>query len=258
MNALENKKGPLVSVIMPAYNAENYIKEAIDSVLAQTISDWELLVIDDRSGDHTKEIVLSFAEKDSRIRLLSNEKNMGAAGSRNRGLDLCCGQYVAMLDSDDYWEPVMLERMVACAEKTGADIVYCSYAIVDERGEKLCNDFIVPEQTDFKSSIVRSVITCSTVLITQKLARENRFPVDMYHEDIAMWFRILRDGGTARGVTEILAAYRQRSDSKTANKLKSAGRRWIIYRKYLKMPIIKCIVTMIQYGYYGLKKFKRI
>ena len=253
-----NNETPLVSVIMPAYNAAPFIEEAINSVISQTVKDWELLVIDDCSTDNTREIVEKIITYDSRVKLLANEKNMGAAGSRNRGLDLFRGQYVALLDSDDYWRPQMLEKMLARAAETGADIIYCSYELVDEKGVKVCNDFLVPETTSFKESIVRSVITCSTVLVTGELANKNRFPMNMYHEDIAMWFQILRDGGTARGVPEVLAAYRQRSDSKTANKLKSAGRRWLIYRKHLKMAFFDCVVTMVRYGYYGLKKFKRI
>lgn len=251
-------KQPLVSVIMPAYNAEEFLQEAIASVQAQTITDWELLVIDDCSRDHTAKLVEAIAGSDPRVKLLRNEKNLGAAGSRNRGLDIFRGRYVALLDSDDYWYPRMLEKMIARAEETGADIIYCAYELVDEQGKKVCRDFRVPEKTSFRESIVRSVITCSTVLITGELAKVHRFPVNLYHEDIALWFQILRDGGQARGVDEVLAAYRQRSGSKTANKLTSALRRWKIYRQHLKLPVPVCLTTMVQYGYYGMKKFRRI
>ena len=254
----EQGNRPLVSVIMPAYNAELYITEAVSSVLSQSVTDLELIVIDDCSHDQTKAIVNRFAQKDSRVRLIANEENVGVAKTRNRGLDLCCGKFVALLDSDDYWKPQMLEKMIARAEETKADIIYCSYAIVDEHGEKLCNDFIVPPSTTFKESIVRSVITCSTVLVTAELAKNNRFPTDMYHEDIAMWFRILKDGGVARGVPEVLAAYRQRADSRSAGKIKSACRRWPIYRRHLGMSVGQTIGTLIRYGYYGLIKFKRL
>lgn len=254
----KDMKAPLVTVITPAYNAECFIKETIDSVLAQSMSDWEMIVIDDGSADHTRDIVSAYAQTDSRIRLVVNESNMGVARTRNRGLELFRGRYVAFLDSDDYWEPQMLEKMVARAEETGADIIYCSYALVDEAGKKVCNDFIVPSATTFEESIIRSVITCSTVLITGDLAKDNRFPVNMYHEDIAMWFRILRDGGTACGVTEVLAAYRQRKDSRSGDKLVSAVRRWPIYRKHLEMSFFQSVKAMIGYGYYGLIKFKRI
>ena len=251
-------KTPLVSVIMPAYNAGAFIEEAIESVRNQTVSDWELLVIDDGSCDDTPQVAARLAERDPRIRLLVNEMNMGVARTRNRGMDACRGRYVAFLDSDDYWKPQMLEKMIARAEETGADIIYCSYELVDEQGKKVCNDFMVPLATTFEESIVRSVITCSTVLITAGLAKNNRFPTDMYHEDIAMWFRILHDGGTARGVPEVLAAYRQRAGSRSSGKLVSACRRWTIYRKHLQMPFFQTVVVMARYAYYGLRKFKRV
>ena len=249
---------PLVSVIMPAYNAEMFIEEAIDSVIAQTLTDWELLVIDDCSTDDTQRIAAEFAEKDSRIKVLINETNMRVAKTRNKGLELCQGQYVALLDSDDCYKPEMLQKMVDRAQKTNADIVYCSYELVDEQGQKVCNDFIVPEQTDFEQSLVRSVISGSNVLITREIAKNNQFPTNMYHEDIALWFQLLRNGAKAYGVTEIMTSYRQRVNSKTANKLTSAVRRWSIYRKWLGLPVYQCFSYMIRYAYYGVIKYKRI
>ena len=116
---MQNSKDntPLVSVIMPAYNAARFIEEAIASVQAQTVTDWELLVIDDCSKDSTKEIVKKIAEKDPRIRLLINKENMGVAKTRNRGLEAFEGQYVALLDSDDYWYPEMLQKMLDRAKE---------------------------------------------------------------------------------------------------------------------------------------------
>ena len=252
------QKTPLVTVIMPAYNAGPYIEEAVASVVGQSVQDWELLVIDDCSADDTAQIVARLAQADPRIRLVVNEQNMGVAKTRNRGLELCRGSYVALLDSDDYWKPRFLEKMIARAEETKAEIIYCAYEIVDLEGKPLCNDFLVPPTTSFEDSIVRSVITCSTVLLSGKLARENRFPTDLYHEDIALWFRLLRDGVKAAGVTEILASYRQHADSRSHGKLTSARRRWTIYRKHLGMPFFQTVGVMARYGYYGLKKYKKI
>jgi len=249
---------PIVSVVMPAYNAEAFIEEAISSVISQSFSDWELLVIDDCSTDGTKELVSSISKTDSRVHLFANENNMGAAKSRNRGIDISRGEYIALLDSDDYWHPQMLEKMLKRIKETSADITYCSYAIVDEQGKKICSDFIVPEETYFDDSIVRNVISCSSVLMTSKLLSSYRFPTNMYHEDIALWFRMLKDGAKACGVKEVLAAYRQRANSRASNKLKSACRRWPIYRKHLKMPILKTVSAMIRYAIYGLIKYKRI
>lgn len=258
MQIQKNDATPRVSVIMPAYNAGPFLGEAIESVIAQTVTDWELFVLDDCSTDNTRQLAEEFARKDPRIHLVANEENMGVARTRNRGLGLCRGQYVALLDSDDYWKPNWLEKMIARAEETGADIIYCSYELVDEQGTKVCNDFIVPPTTTFEESIIRSVITCTTVMITAEFAKNHRFPTNIYHEDIALWFEALRDGATAVGVPEVLAAYRQRANSRSAGKLTSAGRRWIIYRKHLKLPFFKSVWVMMRYGYYGLVKFKRI
>lgn len=255
---IKEEKKPLVSVVMPACNAERFVEEAVMSVLGQTVSDLELIVIDDGSSDKTRQIVGRIAERDDRVRLVVNEENIGVAKSRNRGLDLSRGTYTALLDSDDYWHGDMLERMIARAQQTGADLIYCSYAMVDESGKKVCNDFIVPEEADYAYSLVRSVITCSTVLMTRRIVDAYRFPDDVYHEDIAMWFTILKEGGTACGVPEILAVYRQRSGSRSSGKLKSAWRRWEIYRKHLGIGICQSVVLMVKYGVYGLIKYKRV
>lgn len=249
---------PMVSVIMPAYNSQRFVSQAVASVLAQTVSDLELIVIDDASTDATKATIEALAQKDSRIVLVENESNIGVAKTRNRGLELCRGKYVALLDSDDYWKPQILERMIARAEETGADIVFCSYEIVDENGQKCCNDFLVPDVTTFQDSIVRSVITCSTVLMTRSLAENHRFPTNVYHEDIALWFQILRDGGKAFGVQEVLASYRQTSSSRSSGKLTSAIRRWVVYRKHLRMPLLASARAMVRYAYFGLIKYRRI
>lgn len=253
----ETKRAPLVSVIVPACNAEAFIEEAMTSVLEQTVSDLELIVIDDGSTDGTRTVIERIAGQDARVRVVINEENLGVAKSRNHGMDLSRGAYIALLDSDDYWDKDFLEKMIARGKQTNADIVYCSYALVDENGRRVCNDFLVPEQASYEYSLIRSVITCSTVLMTKQIAEKYRFPYDVYHEDIALWFRMLKEGARAFGVTEILAAYRQRDGSRSSGKFKSAIRRWSVYR-YLDICGPKCLWLMFRYSVLGLKKYKRI
>lgn len=126
---------PLVSVIMPAYNAEKYIAEAISSVLSQSYTNWQLLILDDCSTDHTAEIAEYFEKADTRIRVLRNPRNMGVAKTRNRGIDMAKGEWVALLDSDDRWHDDKLEKQLVVADSSDADIIYCSYALTDESGE---------------------------------------------------------------------------------------------------------------------------
>ena len=245
-----------VSVIMPAYNAARYIETAIRSVLAQTFPNWELIVIDDGSKDTTVEVVEQLAREDSRITLLRNETNMGVAKTRNRGMALAQGRYIALLDSDDIWRSEKLEKQVVLAQETGADIVYCSYAIVDEYGHQKCDDFIVPVETDFDASLVKSVISCSTALLTRELADTYRFDDTFYHEDLTLWLQILESGHIARGVTEVLADYRMMDGTRAANKLQSAAHRWQIYRKRLGFSVWKSAKLLMKYGVLGLKKYK--
>lgn len=121
MNFVENMQ-PFVSVVMPSYNAEKYISEAIQSVIAQTYENWELLIIDDCSTDSTANIVKQFSDVDSRITLYSNPKNMGVALTRNKGMNLANGSWIALLDSDDVWHKDKLEKQIELAGKTGESI----------------------------------------------------------------------------------------------------------------------------------------
>lgn len=221
------------------------------------MDDWELLVIDDGSKDDTRQLVAQLAQQDARIRLLPNEKNMGTARSRNRGMDLCRGSYIAFLDSDDWWHPTKLEKQIALAQRSQADILYTSYAIVDDNGEKRCPDFIVPQTTDYKKMLCRSDIGCSTVMLSNRVAHTARFAENFYHEDYALWLQLLRDGATAAGVSEVLVDYRYHQSSRAADKFGSAKRRWRIYRDFLKMSVLESGWYSARYAVSGVIKYRK-
>lgn len=252
-----DKHLPTVSVIMPAYNAERFIEEAIRSVMAQTVTDWELLVLDDGSTDGTADIVCQIAAEDERIRYLPNEQNMGVARTRNRGFDLCNGKYVALLDSDDVWLPDKLARQIAYLEENKADIVCCSYAIVDMDGNTAKSDYIVPERIDLDCLLKENAIGCSTVMFTGEILEKYRFHVDFFHEDYVLWLQLLRDGYQAIGCKEILAKWRFLENSRSFNKWKSAKNRWLIYRNYLGFPFLSSIRYFASYALAGLRKYSK-
>lgn len=248
---------PLVSVIMPAYNAEKYIGEAISSVLSQTWTNWELLILDDCSTDGTAAIAEGFARLDTRIRLLRNPQNMGVAKTRNQGIDLAQGEWIALLDSDDVWHSDKLSKQLAVANRTGADIIYCSYSLVVESGRTLL-DFIVPETTSYDCMLKKSVLSCSTVLLHRSVLSNHRFSTDYYHEDYAFWLELLRSGYKAAASQEILADYRIVKGSRSNNKLKSARNRWRIYRKVEKLPLWRSVGVFVAYAIHGVIKHKRM
>lgn len=248
---------PLVTVIMPAFNAEQFIEAALRSVIGQTVSDWELLVLDDCSQDGTCDIVERLAAEDERITLLRNETNQGVARTRNHGLDLARGQYVAFLDSDDVWHSEKLEKQILKISKTGADLAFCSYAIVNSVGEKAKRDYIVPDSIDFSGLLKENVIGCSTVLLTGTVAQQYRFQTDFFHEDYVLWLSLLEDGYKAVGCTEVLVDWRYLENSRSFDKRKSAGNRWKIYREYLRLPIWKCIWAFSGYAVSAFRKYFR-
>ena len=249
--------GPAVLVIMPAYNAGRFIEEAVRSVMGQTYRNWQLLVIDDGSKDNTVEIVEGLCREDSRVTLLRNPENMGVARTRNRGLALCEGRYAALLDSDDVWHPQKLERQLRLAKLTGADVVYCSYGIMDETGKPAKGDYIVPAVTDFSAILKENVIGCSTVLLSPAVAEKYRFETDFHHEDYVLWLQLLREGYRAAGCTEVLVRWRYIANSRSFDKRKSAKSRWRIYREYLKLSRGQSAWAFCGYALSSLKKYGR-
>jgi len=247
---------PLVSVIMPAYNVAAYVEEAIRSVMQQTVTDWELLVIDDRSTDNTYEIIRRVAAEDDRIRAMRNPHNMGVARTRNKGIAQARGRYVAFLDSDDAWLADKLEKQLALAGETGAGIVYCSYAIMDAAGGKAKEDYLVPASTNFERLMRENVILCSAMMVRGDILNKTQFNTDFYHEDFVLALDILKAGYTAAGCTQVLLKWRYIDNSRSFNKKKSAVNRWKVYRDYLKLPFIKSAWIFIQYALAGLKKYR--
>ena len=108
---------PKVSIITPAYNASQFLSETIDSVVEQTFKDWEMIIIDDCSSDDTVSIATEYTKKDKRIKVVRNKDNCGVAATRNHGLDVATGEYIAFIDSDDLWLPEKLEKQVRFIKK---------------------------------------------------------------------------------------------------------------------------------------------
>ena len=246
---------PTVSVVMPAYNVEKYITDAIDSVIAQSFGDWELIIIDDCSSDGTADIIRAKLDQDARIFAVFSEENHGVAYCRNLALDMCRGKYIALLDADDLWHPDKLKKQLELAEETGADIIYCSYSMIDEHGEKCHPDFIVEEETNYRKMLIKSVLSCSTVLLRHDRIANERFDGSTYHEDYLYWISLLKSGCIARGCREPLADYRIVNGSRSNNKLRSAKKRWDIYRKSLKLPFAESCILFVAYAAAGLKKY---
>lgn len=246
---------PLVSVIMPAYNTEEYIEDAVRSVMTQTFQNWELLVVDDHSTDSTCAIIESLATEDDRIILIKNENNLGVSKTRNRGLSLAKGDYIAFLDGDDVWAEDKLEKQLKTLHETGADFSYTSYSIIDKNGNRLRPDYCVPPAIDYNGLLKENVIGCSTVMMSASIAKEYSFNANYFHEDYLLWLRLLSNGYRAAGCRDVLTSWRMTSASRSANKFRGAVHRWRIYRDYLELSLPKSLWFFLNYALLSLKKY---
>lgn len=233
----------LVSIIMPAYNAEKFIAESIESVLAQTYPNFELIVIDDCSPDQTVEIVQNYVSKDKRVKFFKKERNQGVAEARNTGLNHAKGDFVAFLDSDDKWVEDKLEKQLAVLkERNDIDVVYGSYYRFNSDGVR--NVVKVPNLLDKKKLFKGNPIGNLTAIYNFKKYPEIR-QKKIGHEDYLFWLEIFNSSPDVKGIgiQEPIAYYRVAEDGKnlSGNKLKAASWTWSIYRKHLKLNLISSL-----------------
>lgn len=242
----------LVTVIMPAYNCENYIEEAIQSVLIQKVS-LELIIIDDNSKDRTGEIAQSFC-RDARVIYVRNEQNLGVAASRNKGMGLAKGKYIAFLDSDDYWTEDKLEKQLALMEEKQAVLSSTGRELMDQGGTLSGKIIGIKEEISYKELLKGNVLNTSGVMILTEAAKRYPMEQEQLHEDYIMWLSILKDYGRAYGINEPLLKYRMVKGSKSANKIKSAKMTFGVYR-YMGLNFFQACYYFSFYAVRGLIKY---
>lgn len=247
----------LVSIIMAAYNSEETIEQAINSVLDQTYSNFELLVIDDCSTDKTAKLVQNIAESDCRIRLLKNEKNRGVSLSRKRGLEEAQGDWIAILDSDDTWKPEKLEKQIRLQIEKKADLLFTGSTFVDSEGKPIEWFLHAPAEITYRQLLKQNVLSNSSALVRKELYETHYVVGDKMHEDFAIWLSILREGRKAYGVDEPLLVYRIAKSSKSGNKLKAAKMNWNTYR-YIGLNPLLAFYYECWYIVKGLLKYRNL
>lgn len=194
-------KNPLISIIVPVYNIEEYLPRCIESVLEQTYENLELILVDDGSKDRSGEICDAYQKKDHRVRVIHKE-NGGSSSARNEGIAVAKGLYLGFVDSDDYIEKTMYETMVRVVEDTGCNIVQVARDEIDEEGNLMPNVCEMPgEQTEYSSQeFLRELLLhkgdCSfcTKLLKRDLFFENRFPMGVLNEDFHLLVKMLKQG----------------------------------------------------------------
>ena len=241
----------LVSIIMPAYNAEEYIQESIDSVLAQTHNNWELLIVDDCSSDRTRTIIKS-EYFDKRIHYFCLEKNSGAAKARQKAIDLAKGKYIAFLDSDDLWDEKKLELQINFMEKNGYSFSATDYIRFDEDEEK---EIVSYRKTKMNyKDLLKHCPGNSTIILNKENIGKIEIPDIKKRNDYVLWLNLIKKSDSIFFLNIPLTKYRVRTDSISSNKLTLIKYHWHIYYTIEKIGYFKSSYYCLYWSLKGLKR----
>jgi len=244
----------LVSVITPSFNSEKYIKECVLSVVNQTYLNLEMIIVDDFSSDTSKEIIISLAEKDERIKPFFLSKNIGAAEARNIAIGEAKGRYLAFLDSDDIWNEEKLEKQLLFMQEKNIAFSFTAYQMMSEDGKIFSNIISAPKNMTYSSYLKNTVIGCLTVVIDLDKTGRIEMPNIRVSEDMALWLKLLKRGFDAYGLNEVLSRYRETSNSLSANKINASKFVWHVYRKYEKLSFMYSLWCFTHYVFNAFKK----
>ena len=251
-------RSELISVILPVYNGEETVEASVSSVLAQTYRNIELIIVDDASVDKTPGIISLLAEKDSRIKIITNNTNLGRLRSRIKAVEEAKGEWIAFLDGDDLWLPEKLDKQISLRDKAKCDLIYTASSFIDENGNMYDWIMHVPVKVGYKKLLKQNIISNSSVLVRKtdflKYSPSGEHGNDM-HEDFACWLLMLRNGLVACGVDEPLITYRISKRSTSGNKKKASVMNMNTY-KYIGLGFFERCFYEACYAINGLIKYR--
>ncbi|MCR5093548.1 MAG: glycosyltransferase [Lachnospiraceae bacterium] len=270
--------GPKVSIVVPMYNAAAYIRETMLSVFAQSLRDWELIIVDDASTDHSSEIVKKTAQeaeiplynrpllerdenpwerqesmkRTGEVILLRLREGRGAAGARNIGIRAAAGKFLAFLDADDIWLPEKLFLQTSFIRDQKAAFGFTAYEFGDEFADRTGKVVHVPPVLDFRHALTRTIIFTSTVMFDlNKITKDEILMEKIESEDTATWWRILMGGRNAYGLDSVLTIYRRPAGSLSSNKVVAVKRIWNLYRKVAGLGRVKSLFCTIGWAFHA-------
>lgn len=235
----------LVSVIMPAYNSAAFISESIQSVVAQSYVNWELLVIDDASIDSTKEIIQQFTKKDARIHLLANAVNKGTHHTRNKGIKAAQGDFIAFLDADDQWKPEKLKKQLDLLTRENITACFSSYELISENGGELNKKIQALPVLTYEKLLKANYVGNLTGIYSAKALGKIYCPEISKRQDWALWLKVIEKGGPLTGIQDSLAIYRVRKNSISGNKVEMLKYNFNVYHKILGYGLFTSVWKML-------------
>lgn len=235
----------MVSIITPFYNAEKYLAESIASVIEQTYTNWELLLINDCSTDKSAAVALKYTQADARIKLVTLKQNRGAGIARNKGIERAKGNKIAFLDADDRWKQHKLTTQLKFMEKNQVCICYSSYTLINESGKLLEKEIKALPVLSFKKLLRANYIGNLTAVYDVEQLGKTYAPALRKRQDWALWLDLVNKAGSAHGISESLAFYRVRKDSISSNKWTMLRYNFAVYHTHLQYSLLKSTYLML-------------
>ena len=242
----------LVSIIIPYYKKEFFIEETIKSILIQSYQNFEILIIDDEINLAASKVLEKISSLDSRIKIITNEKNLGAGESRNVGINFSKGDYIAFCDSDDLWKEQKLEIQLSFMKKNELNFSFTSYEVIDEN-----KNFIKTRNADDIVDFIKLRNSCdiglSTVLMKRNIFdnREYRFARIKTKEDYVLWLTLAKNNIKLRGLKNILTSWRKNKNSLSSSIYQKLKDGYKVYRVYLGYSMLRSLfyLTILSINY---------
>jgi glycosyltransferase involved in cell wall biosynthesis len=253
---------PLVSIITPFYNAARWLPETLATVQAQSLVNWEHILVDDCSTDGSAAIVEAVALQDFRFRLLRTPWNGGPSPARNLAIDAARGKFIAFLDADDLWLPDKLVRSVEWMTTHGYSFIYHDYRHISIDGSRVGALITAPEELNlYTLHTRRGHGGCLSIVIDHEQIPDFHFPYSCkyLHEDFCAWLSLIQRGYVGHRLPADLGRYRLSDQSRSSNKLIAAAQSWKIYRQASRLPPMLAALWWMQYAWNGfwLHRFAR-
>ena len=251
----KEKKEPFVDVILPNYNKDKFLKESVNSVVAQTYKNWKLFLIDDNSQDNSKKIIDNY--KNHNISVIYLSKNKGVAFCRNLGIRLSHSKYIAFIDSDDYWNQNKLKEQILFMEKFNYGFTYTNYTpFIIKNNEKIFkNQIIAPASFNYEQFINNTSIGMSSMIIRRSIIGTTRFRKVKICEDYFFKCEILKKNNVAIKLNQNTMFYRISKNSLQSNKLRNLYWVWRINKNYNRLSLFKNLKSLLFIIISSIKKY---
>lgn len=244
----------LVSIITPCHNSAKFIRDCIESVIAQSYQNWEMLITDDGSTDNSKSIIMQYARKDKRIKLYELAVSSGSpAAPRNVSIMNAKGDWIAFLDSDDIWLPDKLSDQLEFAQKNNHSIVYSYYEKMSGTGLRRGRIVKTDSYYDYEKIIRSDGIPWLTLIMKRSVFGDYKF-LSVAKEDYICLMFLLRHGYVAYNTQKVHALYREALSTRSGNKLKMFYSQWTAIRKYESLGLFKSLLCVTVYAINGIRK----